>query len=79
MSEIKIKIGDREMSLEEARSLYDDLHQLFGANTVYIPSMWIYPSQPNYPAITYLDTSREGVSVQTKTTGLISVEHNNVV
>ena len=47
----KVVIQGKEYTLDEARELYNDLHQLFGSNDnwyPYTPLQWYYPSYPGY-------------------------------
>ena len=51
---IQIELGDRVivMNLDEAKSLYDELHKMFGDKPIvnpYLPYPIIQPSQPIEP------------------------------
>lgn len=48
---IKIKILDKELSMEEAKELYLELHQLFGNSTWKINRMDLYNPSEKKPGI----------------------------
>ena len=49
--DLKIKIGDQELTMDEAREIYVGLKQIFEPN---MPVQ--YPVYPNYPAHPGIDT-----------------------
>lgn len=62
--EIKTKDGSTRISIDEAKELYRQLHELFGEKVIHVPSTpivvdrWpVYPSSPIYVKDTP-DTSR---------------------
>lgn len=49
--EIKIKLNDVEMTMDEARTLYNELHKLFGMKRVAAPAPSIFREIDNgYPS-----------------------------
>ena len=60
---IRIKIKDIELSLEEAREVYNELHRLFGKIA---PGPWLYPQKLRepwepFPIVTYTTCESDSV------------------
>jgi len=58
---IKLESGEVEISVEEAKALYKQLHELFGEKVITIPSAPIIiekePWWPYYPTVTWQSTT----------------------
>ena len=72
---LETKEGQKvEISLDEAKDIYEQLHQLFGEKTRYLPSpsitpIWTWPYRPYQPyfttsgGTTITSTGKSGTSV----------------
>ena len=62
-----------ELTIDEAKDLHEQLHELFGAKTVYLPSAPIYIEPYRWPySRPYWGVTCEsnGTTVHSKTTGM---------